>query len=166
MAQIVAPNVDSGERGAALLELALVLPLLLVVTAGIVDFGFAFQRYEVVTNAAREGARLASMSGYDDAFVSERARQYVKQGLNLSDAALEQVMPAANCVSVSHPDVTINLSGGGSVVAATTRVDAFYHHQFMLLGPIMGLINASWGQSITLKSSSVMRIQATGAGGS
>ncbi len=47
------------ERGAALVEFALALPLLLVVIAGIVDFGFVFQRYEVVTNAAREGARLA-----------------------------------------------------------------------------------------------------------
>ncbi len=60
MAQIVASNVDSRERGAALLELALVLPLLLVVIAGIVDFGFAFQRFEVITNAAREGARLGT----------------------------------------------------------------------------------------------------------
>jgi Flp pilus assembly protein TadG len=147
-------------------ELALVLPLLLVVIAGIVDFGFAFQRYEVVANAAREGARLGSMSGYNAAFVQERVRQYVKQALNLSDSSLDNVMPAATGVAVSYPDVTINLSGGGSVVAAATRVDAFYHHQFMLLGPVMGLINASWGQSITLKSSSVMRIQAIGAGGS
>ena len=44
---------------------------LLVVIAGIVDFGFAFQRYEVITNAAREGARLGSMSGYNAAFVQE-----------------------------------------------------------------------------------------------
>ena len=45
-----------GERGAALVEFALALPMLLVVLAGIVDFGFVFQRYEVITNAAREGA--------------------------------------------------------------------------------------------------------------
>ena len=46
------------------MEFALTLPLLLVVIAGIVDFGFVFQRYEVITNAAREGARLASLPGY------------------------------------------------------------------------------------------------------
>ncbi len=60
---------DRGERGAALVEFALALPLLLVVLAGIVDFGFVFQRYEVITNAAREGARLATLPGYDSTAV-------------------------------------------------------------------------------------------------
>ena len=82
--------VGSPERGAALVELAMVLPLLAcVVIAGIVDFGFAFQRYEVITNAAREGARLGSPTGYNAAFVQERVRQYVKQALNLTDPTLD-----------------------------------------------------------------------------
>ncbi|MCH7720860.1 MAG: pilus assembly protein, partial [Planctomycetes bacterium] len=46
------------ETGAELIELALVLPILLLVLGGIMDFGFLFLRYEVVTNAAREGARI------------------------------------------------------------------------------------------------------------
>ena len=50
----------STERGQAVIELALTLPLLLLVVFGIIDFGFMFQRYESVTNAAREGARLGS----------------------------------------------------------------------------------------------------------
>ena len=57
MAPIRPSTVKQEERGAALVEFALALPLLLVVLAGIVDFGFVFQRYEVITNAAREGAR-------------------------------------------------------------------------------------------------------------
>jgi Flp pilus assembly protein TadG len=165
MAQIDMP-VGAPERGAALVELAMVLPLLLVVIAGIVDFGFAFQRYEVITNAAREGARLGSLSGYDAAFVQERVRQYVKQALNLTDPTLDVVMPAANSVTVTYPDITLNLSGGGTVVAPAARVDAFYHHQFMLLGPVMGLINKSWGSSISMKGTAVMRMQVNGAGGS
>ena len=47
------------EDGAELVEFALVLPMLLLVVLGIAEFGFIFQRYEVVTNAAREGARMA-----------------------------------------------------------------------------------------------------------
>jgi Flp pilus assembly protein TadG len=160
MAQVSPPR-RNGDRGAALVELALVVPLLLVLIAGIVDFGFAFQRYEVITNAAREGARLSSLTGYDDAFVQERVRDYVKKALNLSDSTLDTVMPAANCVIVSHPNVTVNLSGGDTVDAPVARVDAFYHHQFMLLGPIMGLINKSWGSSISLKGTSLMRVQVT-----
>jgi Flp pilus assembly protein TadG len=53
------------ERGAELVEFALVTPLMLVLIGGIVDFARLFQSYEVVTNAAREGARLAALPGYD-----------------------------------------------------------------------------------------------------
>ncbi len=52
------------EDGAELIELAIVLPILLLVVAAIIDFGFLFQRYEAVTNAAREGARIAVLPGY------------------------------------------------------------------------------------------------------
>ena len=47
-------------------------PLLLLVMLGIMDFGFLFQRYEVVTTAAREGARVAILPGYQDADVRAR----------------------------------------------------------------------------------------------
>ena len=62
------------EGGAELIEFALVLPLLLLIVLGIVDFGFLFQRCEVVTNAAREGARMAVLPGYATADVQARVR--------------------------------------------------------------------------------------------
>ena len=54
----------ASEDGAELIEFALVLPMLLLVVLGIAEFGFIFQRYEVLTNAAREGARIAVLPGY------------------------------------------------------------------------------------------------------
>ena len=48
------------ERGQNLVELALVLPLLILLLAGIADVGRAFFSYIQLTNAAREGARAAS----------------------------------------------------------------------------------------------------------
>lgn len=50
------------EGGVALVEFAMVLPLLLVLVFGIVDFGRAFQTWITLTNAAREGARLGTVS--------------------------------------------------------------------------------------------------------
>jgi len=53
-------------RGAQLLEMALALPLLLVLTVGILDFGTAYNLRQIMNNAAREGARLAaSQDGAD-----------------------------------------------------------------------------------------------------
>ena len=48
------------ERGANLLEMALVLPLLVLLVAGVGDIGRAFNNYIIITNASREGARYAS----------------------------------------------------------------------------------------------------------
>jgi len=45
------------ERGAALVELAMVLPFLLLMLAGIIEFGLLFYNQQVLTNSTREGAR-------------------------------------------------------------------------------------------------------------
>jgi hypothetical protein len=45
------------ERGAALVELAMVLPLLLLIFVGIIEFGLLFYNQQVLTNASREGSR-------------------------------------------------------------------------------------------------------------
>jgi Flp pilus assembly protein TadG len=50
------------ERGTALVELALVMPLLLVLLLGMLDFGKAFNEWMSQTQLASEGARLASVN--------------------------------------------------------------------------------------------------------
>jgi Flp pilus assembly protein TadG len=55
-----APKKSRWERGSVVMELALVLPLLLLMVAGTVDIGILFWESEVLTNASREGARAAS----------------------------------------------------------------------------------------------------------
>jgi Flp pilus assembly protein TadG len=47
----------SGESGQDLVEYALVLPLLLALIFGTIEFGIAFFNYSTISNAAREGAR-------------------------------------------------------------------------------------------------------------
>ena len=54
------------ERGMQLLEVALLLPLLLVLTAGAVDFGQAWNMRQVLANAARDGARLGASQPFSD----------------------------------------------------------------------------------------------------
>ena len=48
-------------RGAALVEFALVMPLLLLLLVGIMEFGRAWSQTQVITDAARQGARLAAL---------------------------------------------------------------------------------------------------------
>ena len=70
------------ERGAELVEFALALPLLLVVFGGIIDFGLLLQRHQVLSNAAREGARLAVLPGYTTGATCRRGSSaYVREGI-------------------------------------------------------------------------------------
>ena len=50
-------RVEHKERGAAMVEFALILPLLIVLVFGIIEFGRAFNANISLTHAAREGAR-------------------------------------------------------------------------------------------------------------
>jgi Flp pilus assembly protein TadG len=56
-----------GERGAALVEFAIVLPLLALVLFGIIEFGIAYNDYISVRNGSREGTRLAVVDDVDNA---------------------------------------------------------------------------------------------------
>lgn len=51
------------ERGAAAVEFALVVPILIVLALGIAEFGRAFQTQATLAAAAREGARVFALGG-------------------------------------------------------------------------------------------------------
>ena len=74
MDQVTSRRRRRSDSGAELIELAIVLPILLIVVAGIVDFGRAFYYQVTLTNAAREGARAAAMSGAALGDVQTRAQ--------------------------------------------------------------------------------------------
>ena len=76
-----------GEAGAELVEMALTLPLILLVLLGLSDFGFLFQKYEVINNSAREGVRYATANPTTPpADVQTRVLNYI-QGSGLPTSA-------------------------------------------------------------------------------
>lgn len=58
-------NFIKNRNGQALVEMAFILPILLLILMGIVEFGRIFNAYLIVTNASREGARYASVHSSD-----------------------------------------------------------------------------------------------------
>ena len=80
----------SSERGAVAVEFALILPLLVMLVFGIVDFGRAYNAQITLTQAAREGARMAALEtalGYNDATVAAKTAT-AATGLGLTSAAV------------------------------------------------------------------------------
>ncbi len=55
------------QKGVAAIEFAIVLPVLMIIVFGIIEFGLLFYDKQVITNASREGARI----GISDAVVSD-----------------------------------------------------------------------------------------------
>lgn len=64
-------RICSEKKGQSMVELALILPLILFLLLGVVEFGRMFHSYLVVTQGSREGARLAVV-GESDQAVAER----------------------------------------------------------------------------------------------
>jgi len=137
-----------GEQGTALLETAMTLPLLLVVSVGIFEFGRAFQTWQVLTNAAREGARLAVMPGTATGAVDTRVKSYLTSG---------QLDNVANATVVIDPDATVDIGGGATATASLVTVT--YPFQFMVLQPVARLVlpSSTLGGAFTLTATAEMR---------
>jgi Flp pilus assembly protein TadG len=136
------------QRGAELIELALVLPILMLSFAAIVDFALMFQRYLAVNNAAREGARIAVLPGYTQADVQSRATQYIREGIGDPTASPTVVLTP---VSIDPPGATPAFPAAQVTVTMT--------HTYLFLGPVSGLFGGGSFSSITLFARSTMRIE-------
>jgi Flp pilus assembly protein TadG len=60
-------------KGASVVEFALILPILVMMIFGIFQFGIAYNNWIALTHAAREGARLAAVGQYEESRVRESA---------------------------------------------------------------------------------------------
>jgi len=65
-------GVRTARRGAAVVEMAVVSPLLLAMILGMVEFGYVFMVQQSLTNGAREACRLATLPGVTDAEIRAR----------------------------------------------------------------------------------------------
>lgn len=112
---------SSADRGAVAIEFALVLPLLVILVFGIIDFGRLFNAQETLTQAAREGARLAALN--DPNTCSRTAAAATGLGLSCPSSAVQ----ITNCPS-------------GAVQTTDAQVTLSYTFQFS--GPLASLLGS------------------------
>jgi len=74
------------KRGQALVELALILPILIVILMGVMEFGRIFHSYLIITSASREGAR-AGVVGLNDTGIRTKVKD-VATSLSLTDSQI------------------------------------------------------------------------------
>lgn len=104
------------ERGVAAAEFALLLPALLLILLGIIEFGMIMYGREVVTNAAREGARAGIVQGppkrTEGEIVTIAENYLANTGINSSN-------------------VNFTVTGEGSVSPNNLTVQATYQYNFL-----------------------------------
>jgi len=131
------------QRGAALIETAITIPLVLLVSVSIFEFGRAYQTWQVLTNAAREGARIAVLPDYTDAQVTSTVRTYLTSG-RLSNPSAASII------------VVRNVPFG---TTTASRITVNYPFQFIVLNPVARLVRSgsTVGTPLTMQSSALMR---------
>jgi Flp pilus assembly protein TadG len=129
-----------GDSGQALIEVAIALPILLALLVGIFEFARAYNVQQVITNAAREGARegVVLQSSVE---AGARARAIAR----LSDA------------NISGATLIFSCSGGcatGEALSITITVP----YTFVFIGPVLSLFSSGVDPgTINLSSTSTMR---------
>jgi Flp pilus assembly protein TadG len=146
MARLKRWRLFRSDHGAELIEMAIVTPILLLLVFGIVDFGFMFQRYVVLTNAAVEGARVATMPGYTAADAQARVQSYVANSLPTTVTATAAAIP-----------VVLPGSGGGTWPGMQVTVTHVYTLQY--IAPMIRLVGGTSAANVTLTARSTMRSQ-------
>jgi Flp pilus assembly protein TadG len=126
------------ERGQALAEFALVLPLILLFIAGIVEMGRAWNIKQAVTDAAREGARYAVVQ---DPTITSTDDVKAKVEERLALASIESS--------------TIDFSGAFHTPGSEMTVTVSTQHQMGLIGALL-----EWGGApsvVTISTQATMR---------
>ena len=127
------------ERAQGLVEFALVVPILLILAMGVVDFGWGLRAYLTVTNSAREGARLGITCATDDAIKAQVA--------SYSNGLLK----------TSNVTVITNPCKNGGKTGDPLTVKVTYDYKYITpLGSLMSLSNKS---TLTMTSTTTMRAE-------
>ena len=126
----------------SMVEMVIVLPVVLTLLFAIVEFGVAFARWQVLSNAAREGAREAIVFRTPGtcvpATVAQEVRGVVKDyGTNIGITLLDS-------------DITVT---GHCVGAPSATVSVSYRHDFLIIPNLSGGVSPG----IDLVGSSTMR---------
>jgi Flp pilus assembly protein TadG len=134
--------IKRGENGQAMVEFALILPILILILCGIIDFGWIFGNQVVLSNATRESARYMAMN-YDST-ATLAANKAVAVDV-LDDLVPPAVIPA---------DMTVTFSAVVGTDSTSITVGATY--PLKVLTPLVGVI---LGNTFTISASTTMRAE-------
>ena len=142
---------DATGRGQALVEFALVLPIFLLVMVALFDLGRAVFAYNTLTNAAREGARIAIVNQYKPTIVARAKAQTAIVELN--DPSVTVNFYQVNADGTPNTSVPCALSQIAVGCMATVSFEATYQPITPLIGNIV------FKNGVTFTARSVLSVE-------
>jgi Flp pilus assembly protein TadG len=113
-------------RGQALAEMGFVLVLLITLVMGLMEFGRAWMVANMITHAARDGARAAAT------FANRNADCSIADTSGISDRVMDQIAAVMDTATISGVDVNQSVQGGIPVVEV--QVTGSVPYMFNLVG--------------------------------
>ncbi len=113
-------------RGQSLVEMALVLPILILIVLGLLEFGRAFFIYTVVSNAAREGARFGIVQPLNTTGIEHAAW-----------SRLILVPTDTVSIIISFDDGAHPIQDPTEIMQGESRVVVRVEHDFSMVTPIL-----------------------------
>ena len=105
-------NLYRSQKGQSLVEFVLVLPIFIILLFGIMEFGRIWETMNVLTSAAREGARVAAVTN-PDAGAATSAAQNLLTSANIRDVTINVTGPnSSDQVVVTVSCNYVPLTGG------------------------------------------------------
>lgn len=139
--------VRGNDHGAAAVEFALLLPLLLLIVFGLIQFGVAYNAQLALTAGAREGVRALAINP-GGASVSDAVARTKSAAVPLSAGAIS--VATTSCPSVPS-------STDKATVTATYPYNASVNPAYSAFSGLMGVFGVSVPASITLTGIGEMR---------
>jgi Flp pilus assembly protein TadG len=121
---------SSCQRGAAAAEFVLVLPALLFLVLGIVDWGYYFCVREVAIHAAREGARVGSLLDHSAADGAAAAKAFLQRvGYCVDGADVGNASAGGVAVKVTCKQTVVTKFFPEALIPRTLTVSAEIRHE-------------------------------------
>ncbi len=139
----IRPVVPRCERGAVAVEFALILPLMLMLILGIIEFGFGYHAWDSTQNGVREGARLAAV---DPSQTNIEAR--VRGASSFLDQANLTVV-----IECAPPGSTMFTACGAAVdwdAGDIVRITSTYSYDYIT--PLPGFVGLGADMSMTSRA--------------
>ena len=117
-----------------MVEMALVLPLFLMLVLGIIEFGRAMMIANLVTNAAREGARMAVLDGSTNTEVNNAIETFLQSAIGTGVTTTDIDVTITVTAAAGNPDPANNIANATSRDLITVKVQLPFNKVALIPG--------------------------------